>query len=148
MIFNSGFKVDLPLLDSGATCLMLVCRLKNKTESQIEFVKKVIEVILEQKPNINIGDRLKRPALYYAAKSGNLTAVLKLINYGNLNLDAQSVGGETALMKAAEFNQIHILSALIKEGANKELVDKSKMNRQAINYADQHPNRLEIRFAI
>ena len=51
--------------------------------------------------NVNSRDKFKRTPLHLAAISGNISAVQKLINNKNILINAQTIGGETALMKAA-----------------------------------------------
>jgi len=63
--------------------------------------------------------------LHLAATSGNTAALTTLINYhkqtGQLNLDLQTIGGETPLLKAVMFCKPESLSLLLSAGANYNL---------------------------
>ena len=111
-LLNSDYNIDGRVSDTGMSALSLACSLGEKTEAHKPYNKKLIGTILKYNPNINHKDDWGRTPLHMACNSGNLTAVKTLIEIGvslndepvpyNLDLNAQSIGGETALMKACQ----------------------------------------------
>lgn len=68
----------------------------------------MLTAIMECNPNLNHPDNFKRTPLHHASSIGNKTAVVMLLNSGQVNLDAATTGGETPLMKAASAGRIEI----------------------------------------
>ena len=88
---------------------------------------------MAQNPNLNIADKFGRTALHLACTSGNQAAVEALINLDEVQIDAQSIGGETPLMKAATQGHRDIVQALLAKNANPNL--KSNLGHSARDYA-------------
>jgi len=92
------------------SALSLACSLGEETEAHKPYNLKLVSTILKYNPDINQKDDWGRTPLHLACNSGNLTAVNTLIAIGvssddepmaqTLDLNAQSLGGETPLMKA------------------------------------------------
>lgn len=53
-----------------------------------------------------------------ASASGNTAALTAILKSGNVNLNLQTIGGETPLIKAVMFCKPDILAILLKAGAN------------------------------
>ena len=71
-------------------------------------------------------DKFKRTPLQIAAQSGNLTAVRILLDQKEsrgLEIDARSLGGETALYKAASNGHLEIVQLLILHQCNPLIKD-------------------------
>ena len=122
---RSEYPVDEPITDTNMSALSFACALPDTTEAMNINNTRMIELILDQKcPNINFRDNFGRTPLHHACNSGNLSAVKVLISRGLdaphpklngqiLNVNAQSIGGETPLMKAAACGNIDICVLLI-----------------------------------
>ena len=116
-ILGSEFPVDYPVTDSQMSALSLACSLSDHCEELHELNAKLIETILSHSPDVNIKDMYSRTPLHHAAASSNLTAMNLLIEHCIVNpkpmlngqvldLNHQSVGGETALMKCVDFGNL------------------------------------------
>ena len=71
-----------------------------------------------------------RTPLHHAARASNETAVTFLLQMGmqpqeemSINVDAETIGRETPLMKAAESGNRNIVVALLRAGCNPFLED-------------------------
>ena len=53
-----------------------------------------------------------RTPLHYAASNNQLESLRRLLKYG-ANIDAQTIGGDTALMKATELGHFEIVKELM-----------------------------------
>ncbi len=51
---------------------------------------------------MNIKDKFQRTALHHASRSGNITAIGKLVGSGVVDVNAKTYGDETPLMFAAD----------------------------------------------
>ena len=109
-LLDSDYQIDGRVSDTGMSALSLACSLGEKTEAHRPYNKKLVGTILKYNPDINKKDDWGRTPLHMACNSGNTAAVNALIEIGvstdgepmasTLDLDATSLGGETALMKA------------------------------------------------
>ena len=94
----------------------------------------MVETILGSEPNINLPDKFGRTALHLACISGNLAAFNILVHREDIHIDAQTIGGETPLMKAATQGHREIISTLLARGANPTL--KSNNGLLAKDFAE------------
>ena len=108
----------------------------------------MLDVITEFGPDINHKDRFSRTPLHFSARAGNQTAVTFLLEKGltatepasQILVDAQTIGGESPLMKACECGHMDICISLLQAGCNPFLTDN--MGRNAVVYARvNHPDR-------
>ena len=81
--------------------------------------------------------------MHHAARAGNSTAIqfiLEAEKEAKVNIDAQSIGGETPLMKAAEHGSVDNFNMLLKAGCNPFLKDIH--GKRADDYAEiNHPEQ-------
>ena len=111
-LLHSDYAIDGRVSDTGMSALSLACSLGEKTEAHKPYNQKLVNTILKYNPDVNQKDDWGRTPLHLACNSGNLTAVKTLIAVGvssndepmahTLDLNAQSLGGETPLMKACQ----------------------------------------------
>lgn len=66
----------------------------------------------------NIPDSKGNLPLHYAAKSGNMDAVVALLKQDGIQVDSRNQEGHTALLMATDDNLVDICSRLLKAGAN------------------------------
>lgn len=88
----------------------------------------LLQVCIENGANPNIQDivttsyihlQYGRSPLHMGAASGNLTAIQGLLKHLNIiNLNQQTIGGETALTKSINFCKPECLSILLNAGAD------------------------------
>ena len=106
----------------------------------------MLEVINRYKPDYNHTDKFMRTPLHHAARASNETAISFLLQMGmqpqeelSINVDCETIGKETPLMKAAESGNRNIVVALLRAGCNPFLEDVQ--GRTADMYAESnHPN--------
>ena len=99
----------------------------------------MIEMMIDDcSANVNSRDKFKRTPLHLAAISGNISAVQKLINNKNILINAQTIGGETALMKAASQGFFEICQILLNKNCDASL--KANNGMTADIYADINCN--------
>ena len=103
-------------------------------------------VILEQGANINQKDSFNRTPLHHAANGGNETAVELLIEHGLTNpqlngqildINAITLGLETALMKAAAIGHVNICRRLIDAQCNIQAKDIQGMTASDHAFSNQ-----------
>ena len=93
----------------------------------------MLETIYQYTPDICHRDSYGRTPLHFAARIGNQTAIDFLLKVGQnqtdengnvitpateINVNAQTIGGETPLMRAAECGNLNICIALLKAGSD------------------------------
>ena len=99
----------------------------------------MIEMMIDEcNANVNSRDKFKRTPLHLAAISGNVSAVRKLISCKDVLINAQTIGGETALMKAASQGFFEICQILLDKNCDASL--KANNGFTADIYADINCN--------
>ncbi|CAD8173229.1 unnamed protein product [Paramecium octaurelia] len=78
----------------------------------------ILEYFIEKSQNLEITDSIGRTPLHYAVNSGQLKNVELLIKKG-AKIEAQTIGGDTPLIKSALLKNHECYRYLIGEGANK-----------------------------
>ena len=94
--------------------------------------------------DLSLTDKFGRTALHFAWSEGtNPDLIEKLIKLG-ADVNAQSIGGETPLMKAICFDHVAIVKVLLDNEADPEI--QNGMGRSAIDFvqASRSPPMLEI----
>eukprot|EP00347_Sterkiella_histriomuscorum_P022218 403331255 len=104
--------------DFQMTALHLICSLSYEITGD-----NLIQVCLESGADPNIQDIYGRSPLHLAAASGNFQAIQQLMKLSpiKLNLDLQTIGGETPAYKAAQFCKSECLQLLLNQGCNPQL---------------------------
>ena len=88
----------------------------------------ITEQLLEAGADINTRDNSRYTSLMWAASSNSNLVVEVLLNAG-AEIDAQDNNGNTALMLAVkESTQISVINALIRAGANVNIVDRQRFS--------------------
>ncbi|KAI0885887.1 ankyrin [Annulohypoxylon maeteangense] len=90
----------------------------NKPENTEFLIQKFANLQL-----YNIPDSKGNLPLHYAAKSGNLDAVIALLKQDGIQVDSRNQCGQTALHLATDDNLADICSRLLKAGANINIKD-------------------------
>ena len=93
---------------------------------------------MEAGADISKTDKLGRTALHFAASIGtNLDLIEKLIEMG-AEVNAQSIGKETPLMKAIAFDNVDATKLLLEKEADPEI--ENSMERNAFSFAKASKN--------
>jgi ankyrin repeat protein len=128
-LLTPEFPVDTPLTDGGMTGLHIAW-------SRGDF--DAAEIFLNGGADILKADKLGRSALHFAASIGtNLDLIEALVTKG-ADVNAQSSGGETPLMKAIAFDNADAAKVLLEKGADAEL--ENTMNRNSFSFAKASKN--------
>ena len=106
-------------------------------------------MIDQYKPNYNHQDKFMRTPLHHAARASNETAISFLLHMGmqpqeemQINVDCQTIGQETPLMKAAEAGNRNIVVALLRASCNPFL--ENVMGKTADMYAESNHPSMDI----
>ena len=87
-------------------------------------------------------DKLGRTALHFAASIGtNLELIEVLVNSG-ANVNAQSIGGDTPLMKAISFDNADAAKVLLEKNADPEIENTMNRNSESFARASKNPEIL------
>ncbi|KAL5008049.1 hypothetical protein ScPMuIL_013630 [Solemya velum] len=108
-----------------------------------------IRLLLTKGANINVPDgKSGRTILHYAAETGNRILLKLLLNYPALNLDAETYGGETALVLARGRGYTDIVSILKERGARYDSEEDESEEEEMIDimYDDFHINGEPVSF--
>ena len=132
-VLNSEFPVDHSITDTGMSALSFACAMTEVDATEQARNQKMLTAILQCNPNLNHEDNFKRTPLHLACISGNGTAVQLLLQSNAVNVNAQSAGGETPLMKAAAAGRLEICQILLKGGANAKMT--CMKNLTALDFA-------------
>ena len=123
-LLDKGIPVDEPLTDGELNGLHLAC-----ARGDLEIAK----TFIKHGANIDGTDNVSRTPLHFAAANGeNIDLIDELISKG-ANVDAQSIGGDTPLMKAIMFDNAEAVKALIDHNADISI--KNENDRDAASFA-------------
>ena len=125
-ILQTEYPINHTVTDTNMSALSLICSLPDNMPENKLANQQMLEMVFMHNPNLNHKDMFERTPLHIAARSGNETAVDMILSKARnpeseadvIDLEAQSLGGETILMKAAECGNIDICIQLCKEGCN------------------------------
>ena len=142
-IMNSEFPVDYPITNTNMSAFQMACSMPDNTEVRQESNQKMLEIIWEHEPCMTYKDVFGRTALLLAAKGSNETAVDFILENQTPEqlgeyIDEESLGGQTALINAAEVGHMQICVNLLRAGADP--FKKDKMGRSALDYAKLTPS--------
>jgi ankyrin repeat protein len=123
-LFILGLDPNSHLKDSSTLLHLAIRKARGKAASRI------VELILEY-PDIKVNAQTKtslykRAPLHMAVLSNNRKALAALINYPGIDLNIQDRFGYTPLHYAVKENNIFMVLALLKAGANRDLKAKGK----------------------
>ena len=128
-LLTPDLPADTPLTDGGMTGLHIAW-----SRGDLEAAK----IYLEGGAGIGKTDKLGRTALHFAASIGtNLELIETLVDLG-ANVNAQSTGNETPLMKAIAFDNADAAKLLIEKGADPDI--KNSMDRDSYSFAKASRN--------
>ena len=123
-IINHGFPIDEPIMDSGVNLLMHASAL---------FPSDQLQTILELNPNVNARDSVGRTALHFACRAGNIDTFQVLTEIDDVDVDAVTNSGVTALMMAIESGNISLVAECLNANLNPFI--KDALDRTAMDYA-------------
>eukprot|EP00347_Sterkiella_histriomuscorum_P022822 403337019 len=137
VILEANFPVDAPLSPLGMTALHFACS---------HSTKEVINTILSFHPNINSRDYLGRTPLHMAMASNNSDAVEILLLQPNIDLNSQSIGGETPLFKGIQFQSKNAVISLLRNEVKPDLylANNSGMNSYQLAELAQRSGLLQV----
>ena len=121
--------VDTPLTDGCMTGLHIAW-----SRGDLEAA----EIFLEAGAEIEKTDKLGRTALHFAASIGTNLELIELLVKSGANVNAQSSGGETPLMKAISFDNADAAKTLLEKNADPLI--KNTMNRNSESFARASKN--------
>mmetsp|Transcript_37522 Transcript_37522/g.36078 ORF Transcript_37522/g.36078 Transcript_37522/m.36078 type:complete len:142 (-) Transcript_37522:99-524(-) len=123
------FPVDTSLNSLGLAPLHMAACGNNKV---------IFELLMSYNPNVNIQDGMGRTPLHFAVANENLSALDILLSSPNILIDAQSLGGETPLMRAISFGKKESAAKLLEKGANITL--KNNGGLTAVDLVNSNPS--------
>ena len=123
--------VDTPLTDGCMTGLHIAW-----SRGDLEAA----EIFLDAGADIARADKLGRTALHFAASIGTNLELIELLVNSGANVNAQSSGGETPLMKAISFDNADAARTLLEKGADPEI--ENTMNRNSYSFAKASRNQI------
>ncbi len=130
VLLTPEFPVDTPLTDGCMTGLHIAWSRGDLDAAQI---------FLDAGADIGKADKLGRTALHFAASIGtNLELIETLVSSG-AEVNAQSTGGETPLMKAISFDNADAAKTLLEKGADPEI--ENTMSRSSYSFARASRNQ-------
>ncbi|CAI2378401.1 unnamed protein product [Moneuplotes crassus] len=129
-LLTPEFPVDSPLTDGCMTGLHIAC-----SRGDIESA----QIFLEAGADIGKADKLGRTALHFAASIGTNLELIELLVDSGADVNSQSSGGETPIMKAISFDNADATKTLLEKGADPEI--ENKMGRNAISFAKASRNK-------
>lgn len=77
--------------------------------------------------------------MHFAASIGTNLELIELLIDSGADVNAQSTGGETPIMKAISFDNADATKTLLEKGADSEI--ENKMGRNAISFAKASRNK-------
>lgn len=125
--------------DQSSTQLQNSLRLRNNTYQFIDDYLKSYSVI-------DLYNKFGAESFIWACIAGNLEIIHSLVQEHRVSINAADVLGETALMKACEYNQLAVVEYLIENGANINLQDNHGWT--ALMYAISSPSVEIVRLLI
>ena len=128
-LLDKGVPVDEALTDGDMNGLHLACARGDLTAAKI---------FLDKGAEVNARDNVERTALHFAAANGeNIDLIDELVSRG-ADVNAQSLGGDTPLMKAIMFDNEEATKSLIDHGADTGI--KNANERDAGGFAKASRN--------
>lgn len=97
------------------TALMLVSELKESTYDQRPYPE-IIDLLIANNADINLGNNDKFSALIFAAIEGNINVIERLLKEEKIDVDAKNKFGKTAFFNACEFGHFDCVKALYFSG--------------------------------
>ena len=128
-LLASDLPVDTPLTDGGMTGLHIAW-----SRGDLDSAK----IFLEAGGEIGKTDKLGRTALHFAASIGTNLELIETLTQLGADVNAQSSGKETPLMKAIAFDNADAAKLLLEKGADPEI--ENSMNRNAYSFAKASRN--------
>ena len=95
-----------------------------------------LQLLLAQGPNVNATDNMGRTALHFACRAGQLDNFTILAEREDMNIDAQSTAGQTAMMMAIEGGHIQVVAEALNNNLNPFL--KDALGRTAMDLTQQY----------
>ena len=115
---TAEFPKDYCLNDAKMSALCCACALTEQNMDEQKSNEAILQTILKYQPNLEFADQFQRRPLHFAATSGNTTAIKYLVETGKVDINAQTKGGETALMKAGQAGYLEICKYLLDRGCD------------------------------
>ena len=117
-LVESGYDVE-QCIESGVTPLILA-----SAYDEADCVK----ILLELGADINRSDTKGQTPLMHASFNDSVNSVRQLLAHKDIKLEEKQITGETALLLAANFGSVKMLSLLIQAGADINAVDYAGNN--------------------
>ncbi|CAI2380368.1 unnamed protein product [Moneuplotes crassus] len=129
-ILAKGISIDEPLTDAGMVGLHLACAQGDLASATI---------FVDNGADVNSTDNVSRTPLHFAAANGKNIDLIDFLVSKGANVNSQSTGGDTPLMKAIMFDNTEAAKSLIDHGADKTIENAN--GRNAINFAEASRNQ-------
>ncbi|TNV72692.1 hypothetical protein FGO68_gene9257 [Halteria grandinella] len=131
-----------PLNKVGLNALHILAsnQVNSANQNKVEMHQNCLASLQDYGLDINSMDYFGRNALHFAASAGNLVCLSALLNTDGCQVNAQSIGGETALMKAIQHGNVPVVQLLLQHGAsaNPNYVTSTGLN--TLHFATQSNN--------
>ena len=133
-LLKKGCSVNEVVTDGGMTGLHLACA-KGDLDGAVLY--------LDNGAEIDARDNVERTPLHFAAANGsNIDLIDELINRG-ADVNAQSLGGDTPLIKAIMFDNAFGVKALLDQGADAKLRNANDRDAESFAHASRNEEILQ-----
>jgi len=133
VILENNFPPNAPLHITKLTALHYASCLGN-----LEIIYK----LLQYGAKADFKDSNGRNALHYAAANGFQSVVKLLLDNTGISVNSQTIGGETALMKAIQFNKNEMAAFLLEKGADPLLANQ--LGQNSLDVAKSCQNQIAL----
>ena len=124
---TAEFPKDYALNDPKMSALCCACSLTELNAEEQQSNEGILQTILKYQPNVEHKDQFDRRPLHFAVMAGNMTAVKYLVETGKVEINAQTKGGETPLMKAGQAGFMEICKYLLEHGSDAKITNRVGM---------------------
>ena len=133
-LLDGAVDVEEPLTDGLMNGLHLACAKGDKDSAQI---------YIDRGANVNARDGVDRTPLHFAAANGKDLELIELLVENGADVNAQSIGGDTPLMKAIMFDNVEAVEVLLDKGADPKIKNSNERDSESFARASRNPKILK-----
>mmetsp|Transcript_17406 Transcript_17406/g.19536 ORF Transcript_17406/g.19536 Transcript_17406/m.19536 type:complete len:163 (+) Transcript_17406:12-500(+) len=128
-LFKKGISVNEVVTDGGMTGLHLASAQGDLVGSKL---------YLDNGADIDARDKVDRTPLHFAAANGSdIDLIDELVNRG-ADVNCQSLGGDTPLIKAIMFDNVDAVRALLDQGADQKIKNANERDAESFGQASRN----------